>query len=167
MSKVAKFVVIVIENASWMEKQSLSFYSNLLGNSLGEKYANENLSFDEFIRIQNDFLIEVLMIYDGETPLSFSKLNSSRIFDQELNAKKPIGLEHIIYKSTEDLQLLCKRGEEVAKQRRHDLIWIKTLDEDLVMKEILISNGYEEFKLEETIDNVSQLKEVYFMKDII
>lgn len=98
MSKVAKFVVIINDNVVWMEEKALKFYSDLFGTEkeIGEKYAQENLSSQKLFRIQNDFSVEMLMAYEGENPLSFLKLNSSRLANQNLGANKPIGFNHIV-----------------------------------------------------------------------
>lgn len=66
MTKAARFVVIINDNIVWMEEKALKFYADLFGSSkeIGEKYATENLSKQEFFRIQNDFSIEMLMVYE-------------------------------------------------------------------------------------------------------
>lgn len=73
MSKAAKFVVKINDNIIWMEEKALKFYSDLFGSSkeIGEKYTTENLSRQKFFKIQNDFSVEMLMVYENENPLSF------------------------------------------------------------------------------------------------
>ncbi|WP_337966065.1 hypothetical protein [uncultured Flavobacterium sp.] len=165
MSKAARFVVIINDNIIWMEQKALKFYSDLFGSSkeIGEKYAAENLSRQEFLRIQNDFSIEMLMVYENENPLSFMKLNSSRLSNQDLEANKAIGLEDIVYFNPDDLNVLFKRAEEIALQRKHDLIWAKAFEIDVVLIKTLRSLGYQEFiyKNEENQENPNQL---YFKK---
>jgi hypothetical protein len=168
MSKVAKFVVIINDNAGWIENQAINFYSNLFGQStaLGEKYVEENLSIPKLFKIQNDFSVEMMMVYDNETPLGFMKLNSSRLSNQNLGTNKPVGIDHIVYFKKEDLLVLLKRAEEVATQRKYDLIWIKAFKEDTVLIELLESLGYQTFNYNE--DNVtnSYQEPVYFRKEM-
>lgn len=166
MSKVAKFVVIINDNAGWIENQAINFYSNLFGEStvLGEKYVEENLSIPKLFKIQNDFSVEMMMVYDNETPLGFMKLNSSRLSNQNLGTNKPVGIEHIVYFGKDDLLVLVKRAEEVAVQRKYDLIWIKAFKEDAVLIKLLESLGYQEFNYEEDSSKNSNQGQVYFRK---
>ncbi|MEP6803678.1 MAG: hypothetical protein ABI892_04080 [Flavobacterium sp.] len=166
MSKIAKFVVIINDNVVWMEEKALQFYADLFVTSkeTGEKYARENLSSQQLFKIQNDFSVEMLMAYDGENPLSFMKLNSSRLSNQNLDANKPIGINHIVYFNREDISVLFKRSEEVALQRKHDLIWAKVFEIDTTLIEELKSLGYEEFYYENDLNRDTNEKQLYFKK---
>ncbi|OMQ10342.1 hypothetical protein [[Flexibacter] sp. ATCC 35103] len=168
MSKVAKFVVIINDNVVWMEEKALKFYSNLFDSSqeIGEKYAQENLSRQKLFKIQNDFSVEVLMAYEGENPLSFMKLNSSRLCNQNLDANKPVGVDHIVYFSPEDIMVLFKRAEEIALQRKYDLIWAKAFEIDAVLIENLKTLGYEEFNYENDNTRDTNQKQLYFKKSV-
>ena len=167
MNKIAKFVVIINENVVWMENKAIEFYSGLFGDkALGEKFVDENLSHQKLFRIQNDFSVEMLMVYEGENPLSFMKLNSSRLSNQNLGANKAIGVEHIVYFSSEDINVLFNRAEEVALQRKHDLIWVKVLAIDSVLIEVLQALKYEEFTFEESINQEAHQKLIYFRKAV-
>lgn len=167
MSKVAQFVVILDANSRWMESQALHFYSNLFSSDdLGEKYVAENLSVSKFIKIQNNFSVEVLIVNDDETPLSFMQLNSSRLSNQNLGTNKPIGIDHIVYFNAEETILLFNRAEVIAKQRKHDLIWVKIFEADIVLKETLQSLGYTPFDYEGDIPNNVDQKQIYFRKEI-
>ncbi|MBS7229508.1 hypothetical protein KHA90_00600 [Flavobacterium psychroterrae] len=168
MHKVAKFVVIINDNVVWMEEKALHFYSDLFADSkeIGEKYARENLSSQQLFKIQNDFSVEMLMAYDGENPLSFMKLNSSRLSNQNLDANKPIGINHIVYFNPEDISVLFKRAEEVALQRKHDLIWAKAFEIDTTLIENLKSLGYEEFNYENDVNLDTNEKQLYFKKSV-
>ncbi len=166
MSKVARFVVIINDNVFWMEDKAIQFYTNLFKEKeIGAKYAEEHLSQKELFRIQNDFSIEILMAYLGESPQSYLKLDSSRILNENLGASKAINLSEIIYFDEEDLQALIKRAEEIASQRKHDLIWVKAFAADTVLIDFLRSYNYEEFDWKENVEN--QFPErVYFRKKI-
>ncbi|MFH6994981.1 hypothetical protein [Flavobacterium sp. FlaQc-48] len=167
MTKVAQFVVIINDNVVWMEKKALEFYSDLLGQKeLGEKFVAENLSHQKLFRIQNDFSVEMLMAYEGDNPLSFMKLNSSRLSNQNLGANKAIGAEHVVYSSPDDITVLFNRAQQVALQRKHDLIWVKVLEIDTVLIEVLQSLHYEEFSFEEPLANESDPKLIYFRKSV-
>ncbi|MFH7018305.1 hypothetical protein [Flavobacterium sp. FlaQc-47] len=168
MSKIAKFVVIINDNVIWMEEKALQFYADLFVNSkeTGEKYARENLSSQQLFKIQNDFSVEMLMAYDGENPLSFMKLNSSRLSNQNLDANKPIGINHIVYFNREDIAVLFKRAEEVALQRKHDFIWAKAFEIDITLTEELKSLGYEEFYYENDVNQDTNEKQLYFKKSV-
>jgi hypothetical protein len=167
MSKVAKFVVIINDNVVWMEEKALKFYSDLFGaeKEKGEKYAQENLSSQKLFRIQNNFSVEMLMAYEGENPLSFMKINSSRLANQNLGTNKPIGVNHIVYFNPEDLLVLFKRAEEVALQRKHDLIWVKVFEIDTALIETLKSLSYEEFSYENDLEEETP-KQLYFKKSV-
>ncbi|MBS7233376.1 hypothetical protein KHA90_20365 [Flavobacterium psychroterrae] len=168
MSKAAKFIVIINETITSMENNSILFYSNLFGksNSLGEKYANENLSGQNFSKIQNDFLVEILAIGEEKKPLSFLKIDSRRLINQNLEANKAIRVSDIVYFSLEDLILLLKRAEEVAVQRRHDLIWIEAFEVDSILINTAQSLGYERFDFEESSYDKDYPKRIYFKKQI-
>lgn len=164
MLKVAKFVVIINENVAWMENQAINFYTNLFQSQIeGKKYTEENLSREILFKIQNDFSIEMLMVYGDETPLSFLKMNSSRLFNQNLGAFKPLNISTIIYDNTEDIMVLLKRVEEVAYQRKHDMIWVKVLKTDTFLIQKLQTLTYEEF----SIGNTKKEQETYFKKSIL
>jgi len=168
MSKVVKFVVLLIENALWMENKAIGFYTAVLGDKAsGEKYVAENLSHQKLIRIQNDFSVEMLMVHEAETPLSFMKLNSSRLYNQNTRANKPMGIEQVVYFNSEELSLLLKRAEAIAAQRKHDLIWIKVFEKDTVLKEILQSFDYREFHFDEQANEDSQHQQLYFKKELL
>jgi hypothetical protein len=168
MSKIARFVVIINDNVVWMEEKALKFYSDLFVDSkeVGEKYADENLSSQKLFKIQNDFSVEMLMAYEGENPLSFMKLNSSRLSNQNLDADKAIGVDHIVYFNQEDILVLFKRAEEVALQRKHDLIWAKAFEIDTILIETLRSLGYEEFNYENDVNRDTDQKQLYFKKSV-
>jgi hypothetical protein len=168
MSKIAKFVVIINDNVIWMQEKALKFYSDLFGakKEIGEKYASENLSSQKLFKIQNDFSVEMLMVYEGENPLSFMKLNSSRLSNQNLDANKPMGVDHIVYFNPEDITVLFKRAEEVALQRKYDLIWAKAFEINIVLIETLKSLGYEEFNYESDTTRDTNQKQLYFKKSV-
>jgi len=164
MSKIAKFVVIINDNVFWMEDKAVQFYTNLFKEKeLGEKYAEEHLSKKELFRIQNDFSIEILMAYLGETPQAYLKLDSSRILNENLGASKAINLSEIVYFDEEDLKVLIKRAEEIASQRKHDLIWVSAFAVDTDLIDILRSLNYEEFVGKESIEDEFS-KRIYFRK---
>ncbi len=164
MSKVAKFVVIINDNVFWMEDKAVQFYTNLFKEKeIGEKYVEEHLSQKELFRIQNDFSIEILMAYLGETPQSYLKLDSSRILNENLGALKAINLSEIIYFDEEDLKALIKRAEEIASQRKHDLIWVKAFAVDTALIDILRLLNYEEFDWKEGSEDQFP-KRIYFRK---
>ncbi|MCM0666831.1 hypothetical protein [Flavobacterium tyrosinilyticum] len=164
MSKIAKFVVIINDNVFWMEDKAVQFYTNLFKEKeLGEKYAKEHLSKKELFRIQNDFSIEILMAYLGETPQAYLKLDSSRILNENLGASKAINLSEIVYFDEEDLKALIKRAEEIASQRKHDLIWVSAFTVDTALIDILRSLNYEEFVGKESIEDEFS-KRIYFRK---
>lgn len=164
MSKVAKFVVIINDNVFWMAEKAVQFYTNLVKEKeIGRKYADEHLSERELFRIQNDFSIEILMAYLGETPHAYLKLDSSRILNENLGASKAINVSEIIYFDEADLKALMKRVEEIASQRKHDLIWVKAFAIDSLLVEMLKSLNYEEFDWQESEDN-QFLKRIYFRK---
>ncbi|MBF4516895.1 hypothetical protein IRZ71_11085 [Flavobacterium sp. ANB] len=168
MEKIAKFVVKSTENINWMEKKAIQFYSHLFGQSdvLGEKYVEENLSVQKLIKLQNDFSIEILAVYDDETPLSFMKMNSSRLSNQNLDANKALGLGNIIYFNTEELIPLLERAEAIAVQRKHDLIWIKLFETDTILLNALESKGYLNFDFEVNNNENLYPKEIYLKKAI-
>ncbi|MDY0989749.1 hypothetical protein SOM12_20115 [Flavobacterium sp. CFBP9031] len=164
MSKIAKFVVIINDNVFWMEDKAVQFYTNLFKEKeLGEKYAEEHLSKKELFRIQNDFSIEILMAYLGETPQSYLKLDSSRILNENLGASKAINLSEVVYFDEEDLKVLIKRAEEIASQRKHDLIWVSAFAIDTALIDILRSINYEEFEGKESIEDQFP-KRIYLRK---
>lgn len=164
MSKVAKFVVIIHDNVSWMEEKAIQFYTKMFGQKEGGKYVEENLSEKELFKIQNDFSIEILMAYSGENPQSFLKLDSSRLLNQNLGAAKAIHINELIYFDTEDIEVLIKRAEVIANQRKHDLIWVKAFTADLVLIEVLRSLNYEQFNFEEEIKVENSFTQIYFRK---
>lgn len=166
MSKIAKFVVIINDNVFWMEDKAVQFYTNLFEEKdLGEKYAEQHLSKKELFRIQNDFSIEILMAYLDETPQSYLKLDSSRILNENLGVSKAINLSEIVYFDEEDLKALIKRAEEIASQRKHDLIWVSAfaIDTDLIDRLRLLN--YEEFDWQESTKDQFPNR-IYFRKNV-
>ena len=163
MSKTARFVVIINDNVFWMENQALQFYERLFEQKdAAVQTAEERFSQKELFRIQNDFSIEILMVYEGENPKSFLKLDSSRLSNENLEAEKAICLKDIIYFNEEDLAVLFKRAEEIASQRKHDLIWVKAFAVDEVLIKTLKNLDYQEFEFQEnTIE-----KQIYFKKKL-
>lgn len=167
MSKKAQFVVIILYTATDMEAKAKKFYSNLfLSEEIGEQYVSEKLSISELFKVQNDFNIEVLMIHENETPASFLQLNSSRIFNEKVEASKPICMEHIVHLNVEEIQLLFNRAEEIAKQRKHDFIWVKIFESDLILKETLIEMGYIIFNYSGTAAENLPVKQLFLKKEI-
>jgi hypothetical protein len=163
MSKTARFVVIINDNVFWMENQALQFYERLFEQKdAAVQTAEERFSQKELFRIQNDFSIEILMVYEGENPQSFLKLDSSRLSNENLEAEKAICLKDIIYFNEEDLAVLFKRAEEIGSQRKHDLIWVKAFVVDEVLIKTLKNLDYQEFEFQEnTIE-----KQIYFKKKL-
>lgn len=167
MSKKAQFVVIIQDTATWMEDQAKKFYSNLfLSETIGEKYVAETLSIPALFKVQNDFNIEVLMVHENENPSSFLQLNSSRIFNEKIEASKPICIEHIVYSDAEEIQILFDRAEVIAQQRKHDFIWVKLFESDLILKETLIEMGYTTFNYLETKTENLPVKQLFLKKKI-
>ncbi|MFD2940094.1 hypothetical protein [Flavobacterium notoginsengisoli] len=167
MSKKAQFVVIIIDTATDMEAKAKKFYSNLfLSEEIGEQYVSEKLSISELFKVQNDFNIEVLMIHENETSSSFLQLNSSRIFNEKIEASKPICIEHIVHLDVEEIQLLFNRAEEIAKQRKHDFIWVKIFETDLILKDTLIEMGYIIFNYSEAVAENLPVKKLFLKKEI-
>lgn len=167
MSKAARFVVIINDNVFWMESQALQFYERLFAQKeIADKYAEEKFSQKELFRIQNDFSIEVLMVYDDENPQSFLKLDSSRLSNENVEAEKAIALKDLIYFNAEDINVLIKRAEEIAFQRKHDLIWIKVFEIDQVLIQALQTLDFEPFNFEKDIEKDDFQPQLYFKKAI-
>ncbi|SFD48318.1 hypothetical protein [Flavobacterium phragmitis] len=167
MSKKAQFVVIIQDTATNMEAKAKKFYSDLfLSEEVGEQYVSEYLSVPELFKVQNDFNIEVLRIHENEIPFSFLQLNSNRIFNEKIEASKPVCIEHIVHFSVEEIQLLFTRAEEIARQRKHDFIWVKLFETDLMLKETLIEMGYSAFNYFGTITENLPAKQLFLKKEI-
>ena len=167
MSKKAQFVVIIQDTATWMENQAKKFYSNLFSSeTIGEKYVGETLSIPALFKVQNDFNIEVLMVHENETPSSFLQLNSSRILNEKIEAEKPICIDHIVYSDVEEIQILFDRAEVIAQQRKHDLVWVKLFESDLILKETLIGMGYTAFNFSEAMTENLPVKQLLLKKEI-
>lgn len=168
MSKKAQFVVIIQDTATWMENQAKKFYSNLFSSeTIGEKYAAESLSIPALFKVQNDFNIEVLMVHENETPSSFLQLNSSRIFNEKMEAEKPICFEHIVYSDAEEIEILFNRAEVIAKQRKHDLVWVKIFESDVTLKETLLSLNYKPFNYVENVSQNLPEKQLFLRKEMV
>ncbi|AWK05685.1 hypothetical protein HYN56_16135 [Flavobacterium crocinum] len=167
MSKKAQFVVIILDTATDMEAKAKKFYSDLfLSKIIGEQYVSEYLSIPELFKVQNDFNIEVLRIHENEIPSSFLQLNSNRIFNEKIEASKPICIEHIVHFSAEEIQLLFNRVEEIARQRKHDFIWVKIFESDLILRENLIEMGYSAFNYSGTVAENLPAKQLFLKKEI-
>lgn len=91
------------------------------------------------------------------------KLDSRRVLNQKIEAKKAIHVKGIVYLNSEDLLLLLKRAEEVALQRKHDLIWIEVFQLDIILSEIVQSLEFERFDLKQ---NNNYPKRIYFRKQL-
>ncbi|OXA90387.1 hypothetical protein [Flavobacterium hercynium] len=169
MSKTAKFVLILLENANWIENQALQFYTQLFkdAESSAKKYTEENFSIQKLMKIQNDFSVEIVMVYEDETPKSFMKLNSSRLYNQNLNANKPICITDIVYSSPDEIKLLINRAEEIGIQRKHDLIWVKALKEDLILIEILEAFDFKKFTFQKEETDAMSENHHYFKKKLL
>lgn len=165
MSKAANFIVIINENITRMQTKAIVFYSNLMG-ELGEKYATENLSKSSFLKIQNDFLVEIVAVGEDKNPLSFLKLDSRRLSNQNTGANKAIRVSDVVYFSSEDLTLLLNRAEEVAIQRKHDLIWIEVFETDSIFIQTLQGNHYQKFDFEQDSATGIYPEQIYFRKQI-
>lgn len=165
MSKVAKFVLIIMESAQRIEKQALEFYSKLLSSEeLGKQFVKETLSLEQLLKIQNDFSVEIVMVEENQNYGSFIKLNSSRLYNENKEGKKPLGIEQIVYFNTEELALLFDRIKVIATQRKNDLIWIKVLEVDTILQEFLESIGYKTFNLENQTQSNPKLRTIYYRK---
>lgn len=168
MSKKAQFVVIIQDTAIWMENQAKKFYTSLFSSeAISKKYVAKTLSVQALFKVQNDFNIEVLMIHENETPSSFLQLNSSRILNEKIEAKKPICFEHIVYLDVEEIQILFDRAEVIAKQRKHDFVWVKFFDSDFTLKQKLLSLNYTLFDYEENPTDILPAKQYFLKKEII
>lgn len=168
MGIIAKFVIIVPENASWIEHNALEMYIKLLPEAKeeAESYVEDNLSADKLIWGQNDFSTEMLMTYDKEIPLAFLQL-TSKYANKYIQAQKPIGIQHIIHTGETGLRELLERAIQIAIQRKYTLIWIKALRNDRILIELLLSSGYEEFEPRELEQDISLIEYIYFKKALI
>ncbi|MBS7253714.1 hypothetical protein [Flavobacterium branchiicola] len=168
MSKKAQFVVIIQDTAAWMENQAKRFYTTLFSSeTIGEKYVAKTLSIQALFKVQNDFNIEVLMVHENETPSSFLQLNSSRILNEKIEAKKPICIEHIVYSDVEEIQVLFDRAEVIAKQRKHDFVWVKLFASDFTLKQTLLSMNYSLFDFQEDSNEILPENQLFLKKEII
>ncbi|GAA3768061.1 hypothetical protein [Flavobacterium ginsengiterrae] len=167
MSKTARFVVIINDNVTWMENEAHQFYERLFNQKEAvDKYAEEKFSQKELFRIQNDFSIEILMVYDNENPQSFLKLDSSRLSNENLGAQKAIALKDIIHFNADDINVLLKRAEEIAFQRKHDIIWTKVFECDQELIQALQTSEYERFEFECETEKDDFQPQLYFKKTI-
>lgn len=167
MSKTARFVVIINDNVTWMENEAHQFYERLFNQKEAvDKYAEEKFSQKELFRIQNDFSIEILMVYDNENPQSFLKLDSSRLSNENLGAQKAIALKDIIHFNADDINVLLKRAEEIAFQRKHDIIWTKVFECDKELIQALQTSEYERFEFESETKKDDFQSQLYFKKTI-
>lgn len=168
MSKTAKFVLILLENANWIENQAIQFYASIFNDaeSSSKKYVEENFSVQKLMKIQNDFSVEIVMVYVDQTPLSFMKLNSSRLYNQHLDASKPICISDMVHLNPDEITILLKRAEEIALQRKHDVIWIKVLKQDLILIDVVKSFHFEVFNYQRNEHDQTLEKHHYFKKHL-
>lgn len=160
MIKVVRFVVIIDETINYMENKALEFYSHLFGEKKGEEYVSQNLSRAEFLKIRNDFSVEVLMTYHDDDPFSFLIIDSSRQTNEKLGAEKGINIREIVYSDPDDIKLIVNRAEEIARQRKHDFIWIRVFESDFILRNMMITLNYQQFEFKHKCDQ----KAVYFNK---
>ncbi|MNE75151.1 hypothetical protein D3C80_1712810 [compost metagenome] len=151
-----------------MENQAVEFYTSLFGGSLetAQKYVSDYFSQKKLISDQNDFSVEILMAYKEETPLCFLELNSSWMVNQKLPAVKPVCINHIIHQNGEGLRELINRAEQVALQRKLDLIWIRVFNTDQVLLDLMPELGYLEFEFDIAPVQGLAAAQIYFSKII-
>ena len=148
MSIIIKFIVASEENAYKVSQMAISHYSRI--SQL--KDIHKEYSVSAFLNSANSFTREWLMSFKVtgededrvEEPLAFIELVSANI-PKVADGGKPLYIEKTMYnKNGEGIQEVLNRAIEIAKQRRHDSIWVEIPLGDNKVKEMYKASGFED-----------------------
>lgn len=146
MSIIIKFIVASEENAYKVSQMAISHYSRISQ----EKDINKEYSVSAFLNSANSFTREWLMSFKvtgededrQEEPLAFIELVSANL-PKEVEGGKPLYIEKTMYGNNVDgVQEVLNRVIEIAKQRRHDSVWVELPPGDDKVKQIYEASGF-------------------------
>jgi hypothetical protein len=135
MSIIVKFIVITPLNSTWIrnsaEQQLKETYKTPESLQQAENTLLPAFTDESLIWGQNDFSKEMLMAFNEEEPVSSLRLVSNQPKLPVLEANKPMFLDMIVHNfSEEGLKALINRAEQIAHQRKYDLLWTYLSTED-------------------------------------
>jgi hypothetical protein len=148
MSIIIKFIVASEENAHRVSKMAIEHYTR----ADQQKDIHKEYSVSAFLNSANSFTREWLMSFNvtgededrEEQPLAFMELLSAHI-PKEAEGAKPLYIEKSIYATNgEGLKEVLNRAIEIAKQRRHDMLWAEIPKNDAKVKEVYAALGFED-----------------------
>jgi hypothetical protein len=148
MSIIIKFIVASEENAHRVSKMAIDHYARIDQ----QKDIHNEYSVSMFLNSANSFTREWLMSFSvtgededrEEHPLAFMELVSANI-PKEAEGGKPLYIEKSVYATNgEGLKEVLNRAIEIAKQRRHDVLWAEIPKTDAKVKEVYAALGFED-----------------------
>nr|WP_322623495.1 hypothetical protein [uncultured Flavobacterium sp.] len=151
MSIIVKFIVITPLNSTWIrnsaEQQIKDTYKTPESLQQAENTLLPAFTDESLIWGQNDFSKEMLMAFNEEEPVSSLRLVSNQPKLQELEANKPMYLDMIVHNfSEEGLKALINRAEQIAHQRKYDLLWTSVSVEDTFIKDTFEAFGFKKIE---------------------
>lgn len=146
MSIITKFIVASEENAYKVSQMAISHYSRISP----KKDINKEYSVSAFLNSANSFTREWLMSFKvtgededrREESRAFIELVSANI-PKQAEGGKPLYIEKTMYaENGEGIQEVLNRAIEIAKQRRHDSVWVEVPVGDDKVKEVYEAAGF-------------------------
>lgn len=172
MPITVKYVVLTEDHAGWIIENTKLQYQRLFEDH--PKYADIRSHIDNtyelepFVKSHNDFSRQMLMAFEGSTPLASAELVSS-LPDEEKpeGSAKPLLFHKIVHDPEgKGLPELLQRAEEIARQRKHDALVVKVWKIRDTTQETALDSGFEMHRTEQVNIGKASLEQLLFLKRI-
>lgn len=172
MEITVKYVVLTEDHAAWIIENTRAQYRELFGDH--PEYADIESHLDRvyepepFIKSHNDFSKQMLMAFEGDIALASAELISLLPEEEKPEeSSKPLLFHKVIHNTGgKGLPELLERAEQIARQRKHDALVVKTWKTRDTAQKIIRNAGFETLKTGTVTIGKATLEQSFFMKKI-
>lgn len=172
MPVTVKYVVLTEDHANWIIDNTKTQYRRLFEDhpeyAAIKSHIDNTYVLEPFVRSHNDFSKQMLMAFDGTSPLASAELVST-LPDKEKpeGSAKPLLFHKIIHTPEgKGLPELLRRAEEIAWQRKHDTLVIRSWETNKKTQKTVLAAGFELHKKESVVMGKATVEQLSFIKRV-
>lgn len=167
-----KYIILTEEHANWIIDNTKAQYKRLFKDHEKykdiQKYLDETYALEPLVKSHNNFSKQMLMAFEESAPTASAELIASLSEEEKPeDSDKPL-LAHKMLHDTKGKGLaeLLQRSEEIARQKKHDALVVRTFKTNDIPQKIIRKAGFESYKTEHTQMGDATVEQVLFIKRI-
>ncbi|RNL95091.1 hypothetical protein ED312_00355 [Sinomicrobium pectinilyticum] len=168
-----KYVVLTEDHANWIIDNTRAQYKRLFKDHGKykdiQKYLDETYALEPLVKSHNDFSKQMLMAFEESVPVASAELLASLPEEERPeNSDKPLLTRKMLHNTEgKGLAELLQRSEEIARQKKHDTLLIRTFGANDTAQKIIRNAGFEPHKTEHARMGNASVEQLLFIKNMV